>query len=615
MSFLYPAFLLGALAIAVPIVLHLLRRDVAPEVLFTAVRLLKKSPVERSRRRRLRDLLLLAARVAALLLLAAAFARPFAPGAASAMAPLRIVAIDTSFSMAAPGRFERARELARSVIDEAAFGERVAVIAFDDRATVTAQPGPPAGAHAALAALRPGSGATRYASALVKASEVATGGAARVIVITDLQRAGWEGESRVKIPSGLQVDVRDAGSPLGNAALVGARQDGDRLVATIRNASAQPRAGTITATHDGREVASERYSVGPHTEVDVPLASKVASGAVGLSITDDDGYPADNARYILITAEAAPAVMVVTSADSPGFYLQRALDAAEEGGTGALLPRLVSPAEIAGGRAASIMGHRAVALLATRGLDRAARDGIAALVREGGGLLIAASPDVEPAVVSSLFGWPASSFSPAPPRQASLTVTDGRHPIFRPFGAFAANLGGVRFSRSWHVAGEGWRVAARFDDGAPALLERREGKGRVVMFASDLDRRWNDFPLHPSFVPFVTEALRHVAARPVDPDQFLVGHVPVGVDPEPGIHRLESGRLVAVNVDTRESSVGVMTPDEFAAMLEPVEQSREDLPAREEQAEARQSLWQYGLMLMLVALVAESFAGRVGGHG
>ena len=81
MSFLYPAFLLGALAIAIPIVLHLLRRDVAPEVPFTAVRLLHRAPVERADRRRLRDLLLLAARVAALLLLAAAFARPYVQGA------------------------------------------------------------------------------------------------------------------------------------------------------------------------------------------------------------------------------------------------------------------------------------------------------------------------------------------------------------------------------------------------------------------------------------------------------------------------------------------------------------------------------------------------------
>ncbi len=49
MSFLYPAFLLGGLAIAIPIVLHLLRRDVAPDVPFTAVRLLHRAPVERAR--------------------------------------------------------------------------------------------------------------------------------------------------------------------------------------------------------------------------------------------------------------------------------------------------------------------------------------------------------------------------------------------------------------------------------------------------------------------------------------------------------------------------------------------------------------------------------------
>src|SRR4029453_13058622 len=97
MSFLYPAFLAGGLAIALPIVLHLLRRDVAPEVPFTAVRLLQKAPIERAERRRLRELLLLAARILALLLLATVFARPYVQGAAPP--PVRVVAIDRSYSM------------------------------------------------------------------------------------------------------------------------------------------------------------------------------------------------------------------------------------------------------------------------------------------------------------------------------------------------------------------------------------------------------------------------------------------------------------------------------------------------------------------------------------
>src|ERR1041385_4258725 len=111
MSFLTPLYLIGGALITLPIVLHLLRRDVAPPVPFTAVRLLRQSPVARSKRRRLRDLLLLAARVAALLLLAAAFARPYLAGAAPG-STLRIIAVDRSYSMNAPGRFPRALELA-----------------------------------------------------------------------------------------------------------------------------------------------------------------------------------------------------------------------------------------------------------------------------------------------------------------------------------------------------------------------------------------------------------------------------------------------------------------------------------------------------------------------
>jgi hypothetical protein len=610
MNFLYPAFLLGATAIAVPIILHLLRRDVAPEVRFSAVRLLKKSPLERSRRRRLRDLILLAARVTALLLLAAAFARPFAPRAASAMLPLRIIAVDRSFSMAAPGTFERAKQAARTAIDEAAFGERIAVIAFDDRASVIAEPGGAGEARAAVASMQPGNGATRYAPVLSKATELATGGAARVIVITDLQRGGWEGEPRARIPASLHVEARVMTLPASNVSLVSARAEDKRLIASVRNAANAPRSGSVTVHREGKAVARATYEIPADGTVDVPLEWSATAGTVQLSIDDEIGFPADNTRYIAVDATGPPSVMIVASADASGFYLQRALDVTQGADVAALPARVVSAAEIAGGRSEAISRHRAVVLLSTRSLDRAARDGMTSFVRSGGGLLIAASPDVEPSVVASLFGWNTSAFVLADTRPATLTATDVRHPIFRPFGALIANLGSAHFSRTWRVHPDGWQVAARFDDGTPALVERAEGEGRVVLFASDLDRRWNDFPLQPSFVPFVTEAVRHVALKTVEPDTFVVGRVPASVRPEPGVHRLQSGRVITVNVDPRESSLAAMTAEEFAGMLEPIQISAGDRPAREEQTEARQNLWQYGLMLMLAVLVVESLAGR-----
>jgi uncharacterized protein (DUF58 family) len=92
-----------------------------------------------------------------LLLLAASFARPY-HAAAPATTRTTIVAIDRSFSMGPPSRFERARTLARQAIDQAN-GDRIGVIAFDDRADVIARPGIAGDARAALATVAPGAGA------------------------------------------------------------------------------------------------------------------------------------------------------------------------------------------------------------------------------------------------------------------------------------------------------------------------------------------------------------------------------------------------------------------------------------------------------------------------
>ena len=62
-SFLSPLFLIGALAAAVPILLHLFHRKTDVVIDFSAVSLLTKAPVQHHRRRQLRELILLVLRV------------------------------------------------------------------------------------------------------------------------------------------------------------------------------------------------------------------------------------------------------------------------------------------------------------------------------------------------------------------------------------------------------------------------------------------------------------------------------------------------------------------------------------------------------------------------
>ena len=191
MSFLFPAFLAGALAVAIPIVLHFARREAAPRMPFSDIRFLQRAPLMQARRRRIREWLLLALRAAALLLLALAFARPFFDATGLVGRSVTIVAVDRSFSMSQPDRFDWARTAARTAIAEAPPDDLVGLVTFDDQARVVAEPAADrAAAVAALARTAPGFGATRYAAALAAAARSIGSRDGRIVVVTALQRAG-----------------------------------------------------------------------------------------------------------------------------------------------------------------------------------------------------------------------------------------------------------------------------------------------------------------------------------------------------------------------------------------------------------------------------------------
>ena len=609
MSFLYPLFLAGGLAIAIPIALHLMRRDVAPEIPFTAVRLLRRSPLAQTRRRRLRDLLLLLARVAALLLLALAFARPYFAAAAGVPA-LRIIAVDRSFSMGAPGRFEQAQTLARNAAGEAAAGQQVAVIAFDDRATVVAAPGGPGAARSAIDGLTAGAGGTRFGPLFARVQELAANTTAQLVLVSDLQRAGWSDQAPPSIARGIGLDIRTVGEIAGNAAIRTVRRTSDAVVLTIVNAGTAAASGTARLSVDGQDRATAPFNVPPNATGEVAVRYRAPDRGVLTAVIDDAaGFQADNARVLLLDAPSRTRVTIVSGeGGESGFYVARALQSLD-GDAGFEIDERTTTS-LAGLSSDQLARSASVVLLATRGLDRKSRDAIAGYVRRGGGLFVAASDDVEPAVLATTMGWQGFAAVVQPEPAGVLAPVDLRHPIFRPFGPLAVNLGDGHFERTWTLRGEGWDVLARFTSGAPALVERREGKGRVVLFTSDLSRRWNDFPLNPAFVPFTVETVRHTAGAGDRRREYLVADAPAGAAPQPGVYDL-AGRRVVVNVDPRESAPAGMSAADFTSLLKPADAIAAvpvELQAR--QVESRQNLWRYGLALMMLALVAESLVGR-----
>jgi hypothetical protein len=612
LSFLSPLFLFGALAAAVPIVLHLLKREPEARIKFSAVRLLRRAPVEHSRRRHLNELLLLLLRVAALLLLAVAFARPFfASGLSSASASLTVVALDTSLSLRAPGQFDKARAAARTAI-AGADTDLVAVVTFDDVASVPARPSGDRGlAQAAIDSASPGFGATRYRAAVTAAATLFDGRAGALIVVTDMQASGWRTGDDAQLPADGRLDVVDIGSPPANLAVIGARPSGERIVALVRNSGEEPLDARVRLAVDGRPGGEALVAVDAGQTAEATLPRAAGRDAV-VAVEDPTGADADNFWHLVLDAAAQPTVLVVSAngdLDRDAFYLRRAIEAAGAGGA-AYAVEAIAAARLSSLDGPALDRYAALVLVSTRGLESRGRELLAGHVRGGGGLLIAAGPATDPDVVSQTMSG-VMSMAAAPKAAAARTLTpdDVRHPVFDAFGARSSALGLVTFRQIALLSAAGCHSLARFSSGEPALVDCSVGEGQAIAMASDLNNTWNDFPLHATFVPFVHEVLRYLASTRPRPGSYLVADVPAGVPSQPGFATTERGR-VAVNVDPAESVADRLPRTAFDMNIVRIEDSARGTQAvAARQQEERQRVWQYLLGLMVAILAFESLVG------
>ena len=619
LSFLSPLFLAGAALAAVPIVLHLLKREPEARVKFAAVRLLKQAPVEHTEKRHLRELLLLALRITALLLLALAFARPFfATGAALGSSGLTIVALDRSYSVSAPGRFERAKQLAKDAIAGAPAGDLVGVVTFADEAEIAAKPSADRVlAAAAIDQAAPGFGATRYRAALSAAAQNLNGRKGTIVVVTDLQENGWDAGDRASVPEGTTIAVADVGAMPPNLAVTAVRPLADRLVATVHNGGARARDARVHLRIDNRPAVDATVPLGPNQSAEATFAGAPRGAAATVTVDDVDGIQADNVRYAVLGGTNKPSVLVVSGSGDLGrdaFYVQHAL-AAGTPAAAAFQVTGVGGAQLSAWSEDRLASHAAVVLLSTRGLERRGRELLGAYTRNGGGMLVAAGADVDGSIIADVLGAGSTLrvvTTGTRPEPRALAPTDVRHPVFQPFAGNAATLGLVTFQNASRIGGTGCQTLARFTTGDEALVECPSGDGRTLVLASDLDNRWNDFPLHATFVPFLHEVVRYLASARAHASEYFVGDAPAGVKRAPGIVTVgdpavaAGTRRIAVNVDPREADPARITVEDFQSAVTRLKAAG-GVEARVEarQQEDRQHLWQYALALMVLLLAGE----------
>lgn len=672
MSFLTPLFFLGVAALAAPILVHLVRRTRARRVQFPALVFVRQVPQRTIRRRTLQNILLMLLRCLAILLIVIAFTRPFFSGGSAATdntaAGATVVLIDNSLSMRREDLFAEAQRRAESILGDMRNDEQVALMSFDRRYSIinrflTDKNRVLSG----LRSLTAGWDGTDYEQALRGAesllSEVQTTGPKRIVMVSDFQKPGWtQASATFKLSNNTQLATLDVGgnNPQANVAITDLEARGvvfgqkylDRLVIHLSNFSDTPK-DHVQIDFQINEQTVEKRDVSLNSRDSRVIEftgfnlNQGANRCV-IDITTGDFAP-DNRFYFTLRRETPSPALIVEGASrgrSDSLYLQSALTTNDD------LP-FTFALKTAGSVDPNRVSEYSLVVLNDAGpIPAALAQALASFVNAGGQMIVATGPKTQAEAFNAAFQQvtPANLGEAVQTRAGeSIAITEVKfdHPIFEIFresGRMAsANVIGYFRSEPRQNAS----VLARFEDGSPALVEARTGKGRVILFTSSLGTSWNDLPLTPLYLPFIHQMVRYAGAREENAwyrlgQTFTVGRrnetAPPAVDTpggarlsetrltpdgdllvtahEPGFYRLryDSTDFAAVNIDGVEGDFTKLNLGEFIPGVTGGAGNAEGTEANRrlsgEEVEGRQRVWWSLLLLALLLLLAESFLAR-----
>lgn len=697
MSLLYPLFLAGFAAIALPVVFHMIRRTPSGRTPFSSLMFLRASQPRLARRKRIDQVLLLALRALALALLALAFARPYFRAEAqvdvdAALGPRIALLVDTSASMRRPGLWAAAVREVEAVLADAPADAICSLASFDRELVghvgfaeaVGLGTGPArALVRERLESISPTWSATDLGGALAQLvdqldASAMPGRATKVVLVSDVQEGcDLAALEAYDWPAGILLEVRPVRSSAGNASLhpvpksSGAEDDAlwVRVVNCADSTTDRFRLRWSSAEGDG--VGEEQPITCPPGETRVVRApERPAGAAVDRLVLAGDACTFDD---VLFDREPVvePVVVPYLGASDEGergleFFLARVFEGTE--GAVALAPRNMGDAR-ALDFAGNVAEHPLVLLVL--GGDAGPTDAaVEACLRHAaaGGVVLAVleAQDGEGArvdvarVLRVLLDEPGLELGEArtaEERFALLGEIDFAHPLFAPFSD-------PRFSdftkiRFWHhrilelspsdVPVTAPRVVVRFDDGAPFLVERAIGPGRIFVAASGWGSEDSDLALSSKFAPLLLGMVRlgsgpelssrvfHVGDRIALPSVTESGtrtvHRPDGttatVPPGalaftatelPGHYALaDAGRSIpfTIHLDPDESRVDPLDAGRLARLGVPVVAAGASDPVetRQEQSaelERSQKLWRLLIVLALGVLMVETaWAGRL----
>jgi hypothetical protein len=653
MGFLAPWALAGLAAVTLPLWLHLLRKHKTTPLPFSSLMFFERRTQSSIKHRRLQYLLLLALRAAVLALLALAFARPFLQSHAGVWAAggpkLMVLAIDQSFSMRQGDRLERAKREAMRVASQLRPGDKLVVLAFGSQAQVLGD------SPAAIQTIEPTDTRSSYVELARALRSIAQSAHLPVEahLFSDMQKSSLPANfADLRLADGVRLVVHPAtAARVANFAVESVNaprrvygSGKSHVQATIAGYGTAQATRRVSLELNGREIESKSVEVpaggrasAEFTTVDIPFGLNRGE----IHIDSGDTLPQDDRFYFSVERSEARRVLFVHEARSERdvVYFRAALEAAAES---AFVLDAV-PAEQAANLA--LQKYAFVVLSDVSALPAGFEAALGGYVRGGGSLLVALGrqsalrgrvPVFDEGVVGVRY------YAREADRFQTAAWLDSGHPSMHD----AERWDDVKFYQAVRVNPGKARVAARLGDDTPLLLDKQIGEGRALVFSSTFDNVSNDFPLHPSFVPFVEHTANYLARQEEGPANYTVGsyldlrqarekgaavevldpkggraltleeatraqNMPLSMSGFYDVKR-PNGRheLVAVNPDRHESDLELI-PAETVALWQNTAQGQRDAASGGEAAEPKAvEFWWYFLMAVLALAIAESVLGN-----
>jgi hypothetical protein len=562
-TFLSPLFLIGVLAAAIPLIIHLSRSRRVKKMSFSTTRFFTDQFLRSYRMSRLKELFLLACRMALCALLAMALARPlylpkgqsFLVGGSRAIA----LVIDNSASMGYTENgltlLDRSRAVARDLLDGLGANDRVSVLLAGRREggpEVLYENKPIQELGDVLQAINTipvAALGTDLPSAVARAHDVlssSTASSKEVYVLSDLQEASLRetahDDARPDGSDVLHFFVRVRPQSVSNLAVTAVQYATARpmmgvpflIRAHVAGIGEPARGSEVRLVVDGQKVSERHLDKLPNGRWAVPrFHHTFATGGwhSGYVEVDDENLTLDNRRYFAIEVLDGVKVLAVNGAPSQVarldelFFLRTALTASSEG-KGPINLDSIGPAELA---AADLGKYPLVILANVESLSSAAVEKLEGLVDRGGSLLIFLGDKVNPAFYNEYLAGPnrphggllpgrlldLDGSSAGPEAYAFVSQVDYDHPALNVFDdPKFANLTSVTFRALWKMDPGSGPVLMRASTGSPLLCERSFGKGRVLLFTSSCDRDWTNFPVRPAYLPWVHRLVTYLAQEP-----------------------------------------------------------------------------------------------------